>query len=962
MRYQLLYDAGNGYEALDLGDEAPAMNYQIANLNELKDRQAAYSQRIKLPKTANNMRILGFLDSLAVVADAAYTPGPCKLLCEGARISPVGAVLYVDGIDEYAGGFIDCQIVSMTVDLFTLLGDVDTEKMGDIVWENVWTSDRILSDNESPDGVRRWPAVFTEQGRSTTNPFPGTGQSTVNVYSLVPCYRFSTMIEQLLAIYGYRVESDLLDDPYMKSLYITASKITEDSHVDATYISKRAVVPYGDGTSSKIMGTVELNEVLQVEEMGGTTSVKHDGYPNMQFNQWGYYAPQPGDYKLQITIKNVGRQPLDNKRKVHLYAIVNRRQDYHENTSLPTQTILDEDFPNANQTVAPGKDYTIEVDVPELNTGSYIGWEIQQYGGGSASDLSDYTNIEVTAQVSLVHEDAAPGIGSTFDYARATGFKSYKEIVQAFIQLFCVLVEVVPDQTFAADGFIGTVRLYSMQELYRRRDAGQYVDWSRKLVLDNERSVGFKLANYAQRNVIQMTDNTDDGTHDAGSLTVANRTLTSEKTLFTIAAEAGRDIVDMTIVYLPGNPDPITERPLAVVPTLEPSFETDEDTGRKVGLTLNYKGCRAHLLRINEDEVFNIRINTFQPSYNNPYRKFPQSVTVPMQELIDRYYTPVKRLMANTRTINAYFNLSTLDIAQLDLFTPVWIEKYGCFFYISKINNFIAGQPTQVELVKMTSSTEQRKYYLTLNGRNQDFAITVPASGGTYRIAYKSNGGLLIGTSGAFGGEATVEAGVIKLVIDANSTDADKVGTVNVSVFQDRTVRRTITVTQEGLAVDPSKLTISLRTDGTDLYVATSRPLEQGEGVVVITRGSGRMAWNSDGPRIYHKSKRRWHIPSQNFTVEPSGKIRIPESPLTNYYRWRMKEMAGKTYIHIRKANRSRNFGYRVTGDMDKAVTFAVVVVSGKAEDRIEVSNRCYFESRAHVRGGVLTQEFAVTP
>ena len=155
---------------------------------------------------------------------------------------------------------------------------------------------------------------------------------------------------------------------------------------------------------------------------------------------------------------------------------------------------------------------------------------------------------------------------------------------------------------------------------------------------------------------------------------------------------------------------------------------------------------------------------------------------------------------------------------------------------------------------------------------------------------------------------------------------------------------------------------LSLRTDGTDLYVATSRPLEQGEGVVVITRGSGRMAWNSDGPRIYHTSKRRWHLPFQNFTVEPSGKIRIPEYPLNNDYRWWMKEMAGKTYVHIRKANRSRNFGYRVTGDMDKAVTFAVVVVSGKAEDRIEVSNRCYFESRAHVRGGVLTQEFAVTP
>ena len=945
MRYQLLYDAGNGYEALDLGDEAPAMNYQIANLNELKDRQAAYSQRIKLPKTANNMRILGFLDSLAVVADAAYTPGPCKLLCEGARISPVGAVLYIDGIDEYAGGFIDCQIVSNTVDLFTQLGDVDTEKMGDIVWENVWTSDRILSDNESPDGVRRWPAVFTREGDPQGNSFP---QLRVEGFQLVPCYRFSTMIEQLFAMYGYRVESDILDEDYMKSLYITASKITGDSDVTAVFTGERTGVPYpGPEYGNTLMNSVKLASVSQVDMIGGTPIFKSANDPVAKWNEWRYYATQPGDYKLALNIHNSGSQPLDSTRRLHILATLTHAG--YNSTDPQTKTIADYDIPARGATVAPGEDWTQEIEAPAMNTGDYINFAILTYGGGAVNgDLSGYTTIDVTATVSLVHEDAAPGIGSKFDYAQATGLKSYKEIVQAFMQLFCVLVEVVPDDTFAADGLIGTVRLYSMQELYRRRDAGRYMDWSRKLILDNERNVGFKLANYAQRNIIQMTDNTDDGTHDAGSFTVNNLTLESEKTLFTIAIEAGRDAT-------------ADGRTLAVVPTLESEMETLDNI---VDLVSTYKGCRAHLLRLDDKNTVRLHLaprDVFVKT-NASWDYFPSAETVRMQELMDRDYTPVRRLMSHARTIRAYFNLSALDIAQLDLFTPVWVEKYGCFFYISKINNFIAGQPTQVELVKMTGSTERRKYYLTLNGRNQDFAITVPASGGTYRIAYKSNGGLFIGTSGAFGGEATVEAGVIKLVIDANSADADKVGTVNVSVFQDRTVRRTITVTQEGLAVDPSKLTISLRTDGTDLYVATSRPLEQGEGVVVITRGSGRMAWNSDGPRAYHKSKRRWHIPFQNFTVDTSGKIRIPEYPLTNDYRWRMKEMAAKTYVHIRKANRSRNFGYRVTGDIDKAVTFAVVVVSGKGEDRIEVSNRCYFESRAHVRGGVLTQEFAVTP
>ena len=961
MDYRLLYDAGNGYEDLDLGDEVPAMNYQIASLNELKDRRAAYSQAIKLPKTPKNMRLLGFLDSFAVVADAAYTPRRCKLLCEGAQLSPFGAVLYVDNLDDNAGGSIDCQIVSNTVDLFSLLGDVDNENMGNILWENVWTSDHIVRDNAEASGDRRWPAVFTKQGLSTTDPFP---RSTVNVYSLVPCYRFITMIEQMFYMYGYRVESNLLDDPFMKSLYITASKITEDSSVTATYIGKRAALPYPGGNSSTTYTTVELDYMLQPEKMGGSELVKHDG-SNQQFNQWGYYAPQPGDYKLEITIKNVGSQPLDTTRKVKIYAIVNRQQNYHENTFGPTQTIKDDDFPLTG-TVPAGNERTIEVDVPELNTGNYIGWEIRIYGGGSiGGDYSDYTSIEVTAQVSLVHEEAAAGIGSRFDYARASGFKTYKELVQTFIQSFGVLVDVVEAPNVSQDGIIGTVRLYSFDELYRRRDAGQYVDWSRKLVINNERNVGFSLANYAQRNIIQLTDNTDDGTHDAGSFSVANRTLTSEKTLFTIAAEAGRDIVDRTIVNQPGNP--ITARPLAVVPTLEPSFETDEDTGRTVGVTLTYKGCKVHLLRINEEVVFNLEINNYD-KFNVPSYPFPQSVTVTMQELIDRYYTPVKRLMANARTISAYFNLSTLDIAQLDLLTPVWLKPYGCFFYISKIDNFVAGQPTKVELVKMSNNEGTINYYLTLNNRNADIDLTVPYEGGKYRVAYRTNGTPKVSTSGVYGGTINVEGGFVELVIDGNGTSSNMVSSIIISVEEDPTVVRRINITQEFFQTEEYDITLKLRTDGTNLYVQTSRPLKTGESVVIMTRGAGRMAYMSSASnraRDYHPSLKRWHIPYYPYKIEADGKIAINTSSAyigNNTFRWKVKtDKKGRQFVHIQKANNSKGFGYKIVNGMNKAVTFAVAVVTTGTWKPEELSNRCYFESRVSYSGGEFTQGFVVT-
>ncbi len=597
-----------------------------------------------------------------------------------------------------------------------------------------------------------------------------------------------------------------------------------------------------------------------------------------------------------------------------------------------------------NPTITPLNVWHVEVEAPGLQTGDYITFEVRYYGGG---DTGNFTHISVNADVSLVHEDAVPGIGSPFDFARATGFKSYKEMVQVFMQLFGALVEVVPSSS-GDDEIRGTVRMHTFQELYSRRDAGKYVDWSRKLVIDNERSIGFTVGNYAQNNVIQLTDNPDDRTHDAGSFKVENRTLQSEKNLFTIAVEAGRDLTSG------GNT-------AAVVPTIDPMIETD-DNGEEI-MTPTYKGCAAHLLRIDESTRYRTQIATGFYTYNRPYYEFPQALTVRMQELVDRYYQPVKGLMTNTRTISAYFNLTALDIAQLDLFSPVWLKPYGCFFYISKISNFIAGQPTKVELVKMSNYKDTVKYYITLDGREEDVAKTAPVQEAEIRVAYSTNGRLQIATSGNAIASVTLRAGYLAIDTSRNFTYQPRVGTVVLSLAEDPAVVRTITVTQEAMPA-PTELQINLFTDGADLYVATSRPLKTDEGVVIMTRGAGRMAWQSDAPgrtRNYHRSTKRWHIPYTSVDVGADGKITSPYVYRRPAWRWFLKtDKRGRKFVHIQKANYSKEFGYKAVEGLDKAVTFAVAVVS-QGWTPVEISNRCYFESRCQFHNGSLEQKF-VTP
>ena len=52
--------------------------------------------------------------------------------------------------------------------------------------------------------------------------------------------------------------------------------------------------------------------------------------------------------------------------------------------------------------------------------------------------------------------------------------------------------------------------------------------------------------------------------------------------------------------------------------------------------------------------------------------------------------------------ITAYFNLNEEDIANFKQRIPVFIRKFGAFFfYVNKIKNYIAGKTTQVELIRL---------------------------------------------------------------------------------------------------------------------------------------------------------------------------------------------------------------------------------------------------------------------
>lgn len=69
------------------------------------------------------------------------------------------------------------------------------------------------------------------------------------------------------------------------------------------------------------------------------------------------------------------------------------------------------------------------------------------------------------------------------------------------------------------------------------------------------------------------------------------------------------------------------------------------------------------------------------------------------QLMIDNYYQLIESAYSQPKILTANFTLSAAEVEAFDFTRPVYIEKFGRYFYVNSIDNFISGQPVSVTLI-----------------------------------------------------------------------------------------------------------------------------------------------------------------------------------------------------------------------------------------------------------------------
>ena len=665
MNYELLMKGIDGEVwSLDLPLDAPAMNYQINNLAELKDRNASYSQRISLPRTTHNEQAFQFS---FVVGSGSYVPYmkfPCQLFYEGALISPAGAVLNIVDVSDTSIGV---QILGATADLFDTLNNTDAKDPGTGMFLLKWYTDtmgqseRYLSGPEESKVLYFWLYATLQKNPNVPPISTEAIQEVRELDKFYPHLNWYDLVTWIFDRAGYNLETDV--DSVDRS----------EMFLPCTYpvLADNPNVPEASGTGW-----------VRDTPPGGLASVTWQGSPGVTLSD-----PVAGRLTINTVSGTFSWMTIWDTTITFSFSWSNTSA-IQRGTVTVRVTHYKNDGTSAivlTRSWTSGSSGSASVDIP-MEAGEHIEVDGFLLAGNFTTDQYDMRfPVSITAPIP---PETSPGDrpypGLTYDLLASTGFKSLGDIVKAFLQLFGLTIDVNPATKVA--------RAYSVQEFYNRQSSSGK-NWSDKLIKGKDTKLTFQLSSYAQSNEIKLEDNKDNNVTDSYKFSIPDVNLQPTKLLFQIGFLAG---LNQTL-YDAGS----TQRlhTLANYPIWTINRGRMEN-GEMTETTWEYNVLsKPMVVHINKSDYL-------RPQVSVGYALTPiRLYTAYFKNL--NYYVPkyygklIDNILKRPKILQTQILLDSHDIQSLDLFNPIWLEEHGFWFYVSKINNFQAGKITKVDLIRM---------------------------------------------------------------------------------------------------------------------------------------------------------------------------------------------------------------------------------------------------------------------
>lgn len=658
--------------SLDLGDENPYITLQAFDVSEPSARNVTFSQALTLPVTETNIRAMQYFNGInGRYGDISTHAWPCLLLCDGQKFTEEDMLLYVDSM---SGGEINCQIIGANKDLFVSMGDtpmsaIKLNRAVDIT--QIRTFSQAAGGYGTINGLYLLSQNDIEHGAVSN---ADTLSQAVDVWNVFPALSVPSVLSAIMKYHGWNTEYDNssgLDKHIIPCVSLKQSgnftyEMTGGLHASLTIQRRNFVkVPISlepdssgrsgySGTSDEIrLHYKPTYFALDAQKCDVVVSVK----PGAPINY--PYTPDSTITALQVVANitdNSGNVIVSKPLKGYQY------DDINNNYWLPD--------------IAAGQTHLLYTENPfTINAGEQLrfSFTFQSYERFDSTNTSPIRmpididlSVKFTSNPDSETDYGSITIGASANLFDCMNFDTQGDFVRAVIQTFALFP--------VFDYRTKTVTFETFQTVIDNKNAGNVMDWSDKLLQDDELEFSYQPDNFAKINEINFKEEND------------------YQTGWTFR---------MYSASLEQGPEEYMEIPFASAKNLTfdtygqvvnlPLYEVSQQDS---GISRTWKGSDTpYLLQALLPFSKTIQQGTVSAVKNVYTGNF-------YTENIKQNFDALTNAIAFPTVLRASFDLSLLDIYMIDFMKPVWLEQFSAYFYLLKVENY-SGEIVTCEMIKL---------------------------------------------------------------------------------------------------------------------------------------------------------------------------------------------------------------------------------------------------------------------
>lgn len=651
---------------VDLGEADIQIDYSIAKIGEIESRSGSRSAQINLPKTVNNRLVFENSDVLNNLTNRPYR-----------RLK---ARLYTDGIDQR---ILFASLESVT-DTYNIRVYGDNVSFFDIV-----KSKKLIQlDLKEYDHYRTFANI--KNGRNRTD---GYLYPVIDYHADSPNLYFdnSTPRAYVQYLYPAMYYEDCINQMCIDAGYTLVNRITEL----VNYPADKICIPYSSVKfeRNKDMRRYDATIISTVTNgSGSTASPSYIKIDDLEPYGYRYYDTNSPSFFTNLTVYSV--DIIDNIKcdvELRFNATNNTGVDlvgrisFLNDTNLYTFTIL------AGAT----SDYTITITdlIPYYVSG--VGASLQIFFSSIGTNGTNQSPAAITLNTfaceisnssllehnpEVIYDDT--DIKSFVTVNSLLPDWTQAELLSTYLKMFCGLISV--------DEFTKTVTLFSFENILKNLPQGK--DWSDKIDLTDEENVEFAF-DYAQNNSLEYEEDETviKPTGTDGEILIDDENLEGFGEMIKLKFAATENVVRLVGEHVSqikmwsnvGSPDAamdLVKQRVLVVKFEDFGFDyTDGLTTQTV--TTDIPVCY----------------------FIQPTDGYTVDFNLGFENNLLNYYTTFETVLDKTKILTLKLRLNSLDINQLDLTKPVYINHFNSWFYISQIKGYNPNnyESTECELVKL---------------------------------------------------------------------------------------------------------------------------------------------------------------------------------------------------------------------------------------------------------------------